>query len=271
MTNDPEAMRRETHRIWDAKAEHWDANMGEGNQFQRMLVGPTSERLLAIRPGERVLDVACGNGVFSRRLAALGAEVVATDFSQRFLDLAQTRPSEHADRITYRLVDATDESALLAVGERRFDAVVCNMALMDMPTIEPLLRAVGRLLAPGGRFVFTVPHPAFNLPGGSTLLLEEDDRDGQLQEVYAVKVFNYLDLPPIKGAGMIGEPEAHYYFHRPLGQLLGACFAAGFVLDGLEEPAFGPEETSRRRALGWGNFKKIPPVLAARLRLAQQT
>ena len=71
--------------------------------------------------------------------------------------------------------------------------------------------------------------------------------------------------------GMIGEPEAHYYFHRPLGQLLGACFAAGFVLDGLEEPSFGPEETSRRRALGWGNFRQIPPVLAARLRLAQQT
>jgi len=80
----------------------------------------------------------------------------------------------------------------------------------------------------------------------------------------------YLDLPPARGVGMIGEPEPHYYFHRPLGQLLGECFAAGFVLDGLEEPAFGPDDTSRRRALGWGNFRQIPPVLAARLRLSQR-
>ncbi len=270
MTDDLETLRHETQRIWDAKAEHWDSQMGEGNQFQRVLVGPSSERLLAIQPGETILDLACGNGVFSRRLAALGARVVATDFSQRFLDLARARPSEHADRIEYRQVDATDEAALLALGARRFDAVVCNMAMQDMPTIEPLLRAVSRLLTSGGRFVFTVPHPAFNAPGGSTLLLEEDDRDGQLQEHHAIKIIKYLDLPPGKGVGMIGEPEAHYYFHRPLGQLLGACFAAGFVLDGLEEPAFGEGETSRRRALGWGNFRQIPPVLAARLRLSQQ-
>jgi SAM-dependent methyltransferase len=271
MTDDLETLRHETQRIWDAKAEHWDSQMGEGNQFQRVLVGPSSERLLAIQPGETILDLACGNGVFSRRLAALGALVVATDFSQRFLDLARSRPSEHADRIEYRQVDATDESALLALGERRFDAVVCNMALMDMPTIEPLLRALPRLLKPTGRFGFTVPHPAFNVPTGSQLVLEETDRNGRLEEVYAVKLFGYVDVPPARGVGMIGEPEAHYYFHRPLHVLLGACFAAGFVLDGLEEPHFGPDDTSRRRPLGWGNFKQIPPVLAARLRLAATT
>jgi 2-polyprenyl-3-methyl-5-hydroxy-6-metoxy-1,4-benzoquinol methylase len=271
MTDDLETLRSETQRIWDAKAEHWDAQMGEGNQFQLVLVGPSSERLLNIQPGETILDLACGNGVFSRRLAALGAQVVATDFSQRFLDLARARPSEYADRIEYRQADATDETALLALGERRFDAVVCNMAIQDMPTIEPLLRAVSRLIKPDGRFVFTLPHPAFNVPTGSQLLLEETDRNGRLEEVYAVKLFGYVDVPPARGVGMIGEPEAHYYFHRPLNVLLGACFAAGFVLDGLEEPHFGPEDTSRRRPLGWGNFKQIPPVLAARLRLAQQS
>ena len=43
-------------------------------------------------------------------------------------------------------MDATDAAQLLALGAGRFDAAVCNMALMDMTTIDPLLRALPRLL-----------------------------------------------------------------------------------------------------------------------------
>ncbi len=262
------ALVAETRAIWDGKAEFWDARMGEGNAFQRLLIGPAAERLLAIRPGETVLDVACGNGVFARRLAHLGANVVATDFSARFLELARARSAEteQGDRIDYRLVDATDEEQLLALGEGRFDATVCNMALMDMPTIDPLLRALTRLLTPTGRFVFAVQHPAFN-SNGVALGAEVAPRDGQLVETRSVKVVEYLRLAPGKGPGMPGEPAPHWYFHRPLTVLFGACFAAGFVLDGLEEPSFGPEE-ARDRPLSWLSFSDIPPVLVARVRKA---
>src|SRR4030095_7271820 len=102
---------------WDAKAAFWDERMGEGNAFQRVLIGPASERLLAVRPDELVLDVACGNGVFARRLAHLGARVVATDFSARFLDLARARTTEHADRIEYRQGAAAGEGAPPGPGE----------------------------------------------------------------------------------------------------------------------------------------------------------
>lgn len=267
---DPHALTRETQRIWDLKADYWDQRMGEGNRFHRLLVAPAAERLLALRRDELILDVACGNGAFSRRLAALGARVVATDFSARFLELARARSAEQPDRIEYRQVDATDEAQLLTLGEQRFDAAVCNMALQDMVVAEPLLRALKQLLKPTGRFVFSLPHPAFNFPAGTRLALEEDDRDGSVVETYYVKVSNYLDVPPVKGAGMLGEPAPHFYFHRPLSRIFGACFAAGFVLDGLEEPAFGPDEPAGR-PLGWANFKAIPPVLAARLRHAAAT
>ena len=254
----------ETREIWDAKAEYWDARIGDSNAFQRHLVGPAAERLLAIQPGETVLDVACGNGVFARRLAQLGVRVVATDFSARFLELARARSSEHADRIDYRQVDATDEAQLLALGEARFDIAVCNMALMDMPVLDPLLRALPRLLTAGGRFVFAVPHPAFN-SNAVRLTLEEEDRGGDVVETRAVKVTGYLRVPPGKGAGMPGEPAPHWYFHRPLSELLGACFAAGFVLDGLEEPGFGPEDAAGP-PLSWLRYTDLPPVLVARLR-----
>ena len=253
-----------TQAIWDEKAAFWDERMGEGNAFQRVLIGPAAERLLAIRPDELILDVACGNGVFARWLAQSGAQVVATDFSARFLELARARTTEHADRIEYRLVDATDEEQLLALGEGRFDAAVCNQALMDMPVIEPLLRALTRLLTPAGRFVFAVPHPAFNSLG-CRWGIESEVRDGRLVETRHVKVVDYLHVPPGKGPGMPDEPASHWYFYRPLSALLGVCFAAGFVLDGLEEPAFGPEDAGGP-ALSWRRYTDIPPVLVARAR-----
>jgi len=260
---DPRALVPETRAIWDAKADYWDAQMGEGNAFQRILIGPAVERLLAIQPGERVADIACGNGVFARRLAALGAQVVAADFSARFLELARARATEHADRIDYRLADATDEEQLAALGEGAFDGAVCTMAIQDMPVVEPLLRAVARLLKPGGRFVFAVPHPAFN-HNGIRLGLEKEDRGGELVETRYVRVSDYLRQAPGLGAGMPGEPAPHWYFHRPLGELFGACFAAGFALDGLEEPAFGPDDA--RPSFSWLSFTEIPPVLVARAR-----
>ncbi|MEZ4555132.1 MAG: methyltransferase domain-containing protein [Caldilineaceae bacterium] len=52
------------------------------------------------------------------------------------------------------MLDATDEAALRS-GDGTFDAVSCQMALMDMPEIAPLMRAAYALLKPGGCFVFS--------------------------------------------------------------------------------------------------------------------
>jgi 2-polyprenyl-3-methyl-5-hydroxy-6-metoxy-1,4-benzoquinol methylase len=259
---------RQVHEAWEQKAAFWDEMMGEGNAFQRALVGPATERLLEVRSTETVLDVACGNGVFSRRLAELGAAVVAIDFSEKFVELARARTDEAGYAVEYLVADATDEERMLTLGEERFDAAVCNMALMDMPTIDPSMRALRRLLKPEGRFIFSVLHPAFNSIA-IRLVLEEEDRDGALVETYSVKVTGYLHVPPGKGVGMPGEPVSHPYFHRPLSELFGACFKAGFAVDGVEEPSYaGPEDSSRSaaRPLSWENFAGIPPVLVARAR-----
>jgi 2-polyprenyl-3-methyl-5-hydroxy-6-metoxy-1,4-benzoquinol methylase len=271
-TIDETALAHQAHEAWEKKAAFWDQMMGEGNAFQRVLIGPATERLLRVLPGETVLDVACGNGVFSRRLAELGARVVAVDFSERFVELARARTEEagYGDAVEYLVADATDEEQILALGKERFDAAVCNMALMDMAAIDPLMRALRRLLEPEGRFVFSVQHPAFN-SNAVRLALEAEDRDGALVETHSVKVTGYLHVPPGNGMGMPGEPVAHPYFHRPLSELFGACFKAGFAVDGVEEPSFAkPEDSLRSDAspFTWENFPDIPPVLVVRTRPA---
>lgn len=273
MTDDPTeaAVRRlndEARAQWDQIAAWWDAQVGEDANLG---VRPAVERLLEVLPGERVLEIACGNGALARRLAEAGARVVATDFSAAFLRLARERTAARPDlaaRIDYRLIDATDEAQLLGLEQDGpFDAAVCVMGLMDMPTIDPLMAALARLLKPGGRFVWTVVHPCFN-SRGATRQIEEEDRDGELVTTYAVKVTRYLQPYTSKGIGIVGQPAPHYSFERPLGMLFASGFRAGFVVDGFEElcpPR--PEDPSRLRAFSWANFQEIPAFLVARMRL----
>jgi SAM-dependent methyltransferase len=257
---------RESRDIWDQNARWWDGRMGEGNDWHRLLVAPAVEKLLGVQPGERVLELACGNGQFARRLASMGARVVACDSSAAFLNCARLRTSEHSESVEYRLIDLTVEEHLAALGAGEFDAAVCNMALMDIACITPLLRMVRRTLKAGSRFVFSIPHPCFNT-NGTTLLVERDDYQGDGIASFSVRVRQYRSLAPQKGIGIVGQPQPHYYFHRPLHTLLGACFTAGMMLDGLEEPAF--TSSSASLAPSWDNFGEIPPVLAARLRVVR--
>jgi 2-polyprenyl-3-methyl-5-hydroxy-6-metoxy-1,4-benzoquinol methylase len=259
----------ETRKIWDRNAAFWDERMGDGNDFQRLLVAPSTERLLDLQPGETVLEIACGNGVFARRMAELGARVIATDFSSLMVERARARVTEFSDRIEYCLLDATSEDQIVELGKHRFDAAVCNMAIMDMAEIEPLMLGIRQVVKPGGRFVFSLCHPCFNNTG-AVHCVEEADVDGEVVETYSIKTTTYLHSGPQLGVAMIGQPTPQYYFDRPLHILFNACFRAGMVLDGLEEPAFNhPEDGSKvgSTVVSWTYFKEIPPVLVARLRI----
>ncbi len=250
----------DARRAWDANAAHWDARMADGNDFFELLLWPSVSRLLAVAAGERVLDVACGNGVTTRRLDQAGARVIGADFSSAQLEHARAR----SPGIDYRCVDCTDLAAMAALGEH--DAVLCNMALMDIADPPAALRAMARALRPGGRLVFSVVHPAFNNPW-SVHTAELEDRDGALVTTYAIKVSRYLTPGARLGVAMSGQPVPHPYFHLPLGALLAPGFAAGLVLDALEEPAFAPGVKAGSQPLSWsGSYSELPPVLIARLR-----
>lgn len=257
----------ETRAAWNANAAFWDARMGEGNDFVNVLIWPAVQRLLPITPGMHVLDIACGNGLTSRRLADQGATVVAADFAEALIDLARQRSTAHGARIAYHVVDATDEAALLALGATSFDAALCNMALFDMAEIEPLFRALTRLLKPGGVFVFSLMHPCFNNPFTAQMAEMVDGGDG-VKTTYAVKVFGYMTPATAPGTAMNGQPRPHLYFHRSLATLLGVGLRAGFVIDGLEERAFPPDHPVGKNPLSWGGaFSEIPPVMVVRMRL----
>jgi len=254
----------EVKSVWNANAEFWDGRMGEGNAFHKTLIEPTQLSLLNIKPGQRVLDIACGNGQFARKIAGLGAKVTAVDFSEKFITIARSKSDPSID---FQVVDACDERALGAFANGNFDAAVCTMAIMDMESILVLARQLPGILNSGAPFVFSVLHPCFN-SGEVILCHERHDEGDRVTDRYAVKISNYLVEKPSLGIGMVGQPRPQYYFHRPVSSLLRPFFESGFILDAFEEPSFKDIEDSPR--IYDNVFKNMPAALVCRLRRCQR-
>jgi 2-polyprenyl-3-methyl-5-hydroxy-6-metoxy-1,4-benzoquinol methylase len=252
----------DNRRIWDVNARWWDDRIGDGNAFQTLLIEPATERLLDIQEGDRILDIACGAGRFARRMAELGARVVAFDQSEAFITRARERSGMNT-QIDYVVVTA--EEARTALSRRgAFNKAVCTMALMDMPAVAPVFALVAEALPPHGTFVFSITHPCFHSA--------DIQRFAELSEVDAgrhvtrtgVKVSAYLSPSARKTEGILGQPEPHWFFHRSLSDLLAYGFAAGFVVDGLEEPQLPVEQ--REAGVRWSNMPEIPPILVVRMK-----
>ena len=257
----------EAVEIWDEIAGWWDDKIGDGNTAQDYLIEPTQERLLDLHPGERVLDIACGAGRFTRRMADRGANIVAFDHSRVFIQIAKQRSIGYEDRIDYQVSNAADIEGMTVFTDAPFDAAVCTMGLMDMAVISPLARSLGHLLKPGGRFVFSVLHPVFNSDGTRNTLEREFTADG-VEERFAVWVPDYLRTRPYLGIGISGQPRPHRYFHRPINELLRVFLDRGFTLTAFEEPRFPPEAYSEAKSPLSGVFwREFPLVLVIRFEL----
>jgi ubiquinone/menaquinone biosynthesis C-methylase UbiE len=102
-----------------------------------------------VRPGDRVLDLACGDGAYSRWFAEAGANVVALDLSAPFLELARQviGPDFAKDRV--RLVQAALQR--LPLGDNTFDLVWCAQSLYSLPDPLDALRKMREKTSPRGR------------------------------------------------------------------------------------------------------------------------
>jgi SAM-dependent methyltransferase len=120
----------------------WDASQYADNGRFVALLAESLVEALNPKAGERILDLGCGDGYLTQRLAASGAIVVGVDTSPQMVAAAKERG-----------VDARCVSGEALPFDRQFDAVFSNAALHWMRDQDAVFQGVHRALKPGGRFV----------------------------------------------------------------------------------------------------------------------
>ena len=126
----------------DLSKQHWSAARYAATAHFVPAFGAPVVALLDPRPGERILDLGCGDGVLTETIAAAGATVVAVDAAPDMVAAARAKG-----------LDARVGAGQNLAFEREFDAVFSNAALHWMRPQEAVLAGAARALKPGGRFV----------------------------------------------------------------------------------------------------------------------
>ncbi|MFE3864847.1 class I SAM-dependent methyltransferase [Streptomyces goshikiensis] len=133
----------------------------EETAIHKYVVAPTFLRELGPVDGARVLDLACGTGIFTRLLLSSGAhQVVGVDVSVPMIEAARGQQKAGDPRIEYRVDDV---ATMAPLGE--FDVVTAVFLLNYAPDrrrLDAMCRTVAAHLRPGGRFAAVVPNPDFD-------------------------------------------------------------------------------------------------------------
>jgi 2-polyprenyl-3-methyl-5-hydroxy-6-metoxy-1,4-benzoquinol methylase len=214
--------------IWtnDAAISQWgaipravlDAMEPDGDFAKRHLLNSVVLRMLGNLHGRRVLDAGCGQGYFSRMLADRGAEVVGVEPGQSLIAYAVEREAQRGQGIRYVQADLCGQPDLGGP----FDAVVTNMVLMSVPEWKAAMKQCVAVLAPGGRFVFSIVHPCFEQLAPSW----REHGEYRAQEYLADYEINGPYAPD---------------FHRPLSAYLNELIHLGCQLREVAEPGLDRE------------------------------
>lgn len=242
-----------TKELWNKLAGWWDESYQEGDIFHRTFLFPTIMKWTSAKKGVRILDIGCGNGALARLFAKEGASVVATDFSEVFIDKAKQRST--GLEIDFRIIDATDTLQLnRLVDTGKFDRIISSMVLHDMSTITPLIASLPKLLTPEGKFIFSVPHPCFN-----SGLVEIEQLKQYMDQNQLLLPNRYIKPETFEIFSKPDQPVKQICFHRPLSILFNELFKVGFVMSGFVEPVAKKGDLPQNFL--WAKLSEIPPAI----------
>lgn len=212
---------------WESEAGNWARfarTPGYDLAHERTNL-PAFLRLLPA-PGQRTLDLACGEGRLGRVLQSLGHSVVGIDASPTLVRLA----AAHHDRTPSVLADA----AALPFRDGAFDLAVAYMCLHDIDEMPAAVAEVARVLVASGQLCLAIPHPV-NTAGSFS------DRSANAPFTIAD---SYLDERALQMTAERDSVRLTFHSeHRPLQAYAGALEAAGLLTAAIREVT-APDEAA---------------------------
>jgi len=222
---------------WEANAETWTRHARAGYDLYRdALNTPVFLANLPPIAGLRGLDIGCGEGGNTRKLAERGAQMTAVDIAPTFIRHAGDAEKQEPLGISYLESDGT----ALPFADDSFDFATAFMSLMDMHRQDLGIAEAARVVKPGGFLQFSILHPCFAPPNRKILRDADGNVTGLLITEYfsdpagAVEVWRFGAAPEHEKAA--SEPFRVPVFHKTLSEWVAFIVSAGLVIEHMAEP-----------------------------------
>ncbi|MDQ6782755.1 MAG: class I SAM-dependent methyltransferase [Actinomycetota bacterium] len=232
--------------LWEINAGWWQEGFSEGadEEYNEQIL-PLAARHLA--GAQRVLDVGCGEGQIGRLAAQVDGVELAIGVDPTPAQVAAAARRGGGVHV------ARAGAASLPFATASFDAVVACLVFEHIDAVDEAIAEVGRLLRPGGRFLFFLNHPLLQTPSSGwiddTILDEQYWRIGPylVEDSRVEEVDKDVWIP---------------FIHRPLSRYVNAMIAAGLYVTLMSEPA--PPPGFIARASEYEQAATIPRLLFLR-------
>ncbi|MBX4197882.1 methyltransferase domain-containing protein [Candidatus Parcubacteria bacterium] len=210
---------------WGNVADWYKKYLDDPDSYQSQVILPQLIRLLTIKKGQKILDLACGTGFFSEVFQAQGAEVIGVDIASELIDIARL----HASKDIQFIVSPAHKLGTLQT--QSIDTVVIILAIQNIKEVKEMLAECKRVLKKDGKITIVMNHPAYRIPGGSSWEWhEQQGRQYRRIDAYLSEKTVEISMHPGK------DPHTKTVsFHRPIQYYAKLAHNSGFAISRIEE------------------------------------
>jgi ubiquinone/menaquinone biosynthesis C-methylase UbiE len=244
---------------WGQVAPWYDDLLETGSSYQKDVILPDLKGILAIKKGDKVLELACGQGFFARAFKALGAEVVGVDISHELIDIAKNYEKQEKagdSKIVEYFVSPSHKLEFIPDGS--IDKITIVLALQNIEEVAGTLKECFRVLKNQGSLVIVLNHPAFRVPKETSWGFDEGDN------IQYRKVGRYMSEFKISINMHPGEEKPVFTssFHRPMQYYFKTLKSAGFLVRTMHELISNKTSVGKRAIAENEARKEIPMFMA---------
>lgn len=244
---------------WGKVAKWYHETVEDKASYQRNLIMPNLLRLMDIKKGQKVLDLACGEGLFTRRFARTGAEVTAIDVSRELVEIAKREAAKESEHYAFHPRFAVSDAASIPmVVDASQDTVVINLALQNIENVAGVFKECTRVLKTKGKLFLILNHPAFRIPKASQWGWESNDLQYRRVDRYMSESREKIDMAPGQKSG-----EHTISFHRPLQYFVKLLGKSGLAIVNMEEWVSAKQSQPGPRAQAENTARKEIPLFMA--------
>lgn len=215
--------KRETS--WNKVTKWYGEIVGEkGHFFHQTVVLPGVMKLLDLKSGDRLLDIACGQGVLARRLPG---EVTYTGVDMASGLIAEAKKMDMSKKHRYVVADVTKNVPVT----EKFNKAAIVLALQNIKEPEKTIGITGEKLVQGGKLVIVLNHPCFRIPRQTSW---EVDKENKMQYRRINRYMSPLEIPINMHPGDKNSPVT-WSFHRPIEDYSEMLSNNGFLIEKIEE------------------------------------